>query len=250
MAGKHRENGRPPGPGGGGTRHNRPQQMGEKEAEAPALAAGATLRIVVRFAERRAEATVDAERPVAQLLPELLAAVFGAEDAATASQLEWTLRRSGGAPLLTSISLRDLEVGDGSVLELKQADRWPGAPALPAGRLRDLDVADLGLPRQRTLAVLPPRQGATLRLAGAFGALVSREPAPPTVPLTVPAPGAYVPPGQLTMPRRPTALARSRERWRTSAYEHRLEWMIQVPQLTRCATIAVMSPKGGVGKTT
>ena len=45
-------------------------------------------------------------------------------------------------------------------------------------------------------------------------------------------------------------LARSRERWRTSAYEHRLERMIQVPQLTRCATIAVMSPKGGVGKTT
>src|SRR5690348_3620067 len=106
MGRKHRENCRPPPEraAAGRPRHNRPQQMGEQES-APAATAAGTLRVVIRFAEREGEATVDAERPVAQLLPELLAAVFGAEDAATASQLEWTVRRSSGAPLLTSISL-------------------------------------------------------------------------------------------------------------------------------------------------
>jgi MinD-like ATPase involved in chromosome partitioning or flagellar assembly len=223
--------------------------MGEKD-RAPGVETAVTVRVVVRFSGREAEARVDAGRPMGQLVPELLVAVFGAEDAATASQLAWTVRRSGGEPLRSSTSLQDVEVGDGSVLELEQIDHWHGALTPPAGDPRDLGVADFGLPRQRTLAVLPRRQGAARRLVGAVGALVSREPPPPAPEPMVPAPGTYVPPGQLTVPRRPRALTRSRDRWRTSAYEHRLERMIQGPQLARCATIAVMSPKGGVGKTT
>ncbi len=209
-----------------------------------------TVRVVVRFSGRQGEADVPADRPVTQLLPELLAIVFGAEDAATASQLAWNVSQPDGDPFPSASSLRDLEVHDGSVLQLEQAGQWQPAGALPGAVLPSLDVADLGLPRQRTLAVLPRRQGRVRRLAGAVGALVSREPAPTPVAPVVPAPGTYVPPAQLTVPRRPKALQRSRDTWRDSAYVHRLDEMIRAPQLKRCATIAVMSPKGGVGKTT
>jgi MinD-like ATPase involved in chromosome partitioning or flagellar assembly len=43
---------------------------------------------------------------------------------------------------------------------------------------------------------------------------------------------------------------RARASWRSSNYLNRLDQAIQAPQLRRCVTVAVMSPKGGVGKTT
>jgi MinD-like ATPase involved in chromosome partitioning or flagellar assembly len=45
-------------------------------------------------------------------------------------------------------------------------------------------------------------------------------------------------------------MERVRERWRETSYERRLDAAITAPRLARCATIAVVSPKGGVGKTT
>ncbi len=135
---------------------------------------------------------------------------------------------------------------------LEQTGQWQPGPALPPALPPAAGGAGAGggLPRQRTLAVLPPRQRVLGRLAGAAGALVSRGRLVPSPMPAVPEPGTYVPPAQLMVARRAGRLVRSRERWRGSAYEHRLERMIQVPQLRRCVTIAVMSPKGGVGKTT
>lgn len=43
---------------------------------------------------------------------------------------------------------------------------------------------------------------------------------------------------------------RIRASWRSTDYLEQLDEVIVAPQLRRCATIAVMSPKGGVGKTT
>src|ERR687886_2795562 len=45
-------------------------------------------------------------------------------------------------------------------------------------------------------------------------------------------------------------MERARVAWRDSDYLTRLDRAIAAPRLNRCATIAVVSPKGGVGKTT
>ena len=55
---------------------------------------------------------------------------------------------------------------------------------------------------------------------------------------------------RLTIPRSASALERAREAWRLSDYSTRLADLIAAPRLARCVTIAVVSPKGGVGKTT
>ena len=51
-------------------------------------------------------------------------------------------------------------------------------------------------------------------------------------------------------PRAPPPSRRVREAWRNTDYQHQLDELILAPRLRRCATIAVISPKGGVGKTT
>ena len=135
-------------------------------------------------------------------------------------------------------------VRDGGLAEARPAELE--APAEP-----EAVAAVRGpLPRQRTVAVLPRRLPLPLRLAATLAALVSAGPSPSAPPPVEPTPGAYVPPAQLTVARRPGVGVRTRERWRQGSYEHRLDRAIQAPQLRRCATIAVMSPKGGVGKTT
>jgi MinD-like ATPase involved in chromosome partitioning or flagellar assembly len=45
-------------------------------------------------------------------------------------------------------------------------------------------------------------------------------------------------------------LARVRREWRSLDYQARLDQVISRPRLRRCATVAIVSPKGGVGKTT
>jgi len=57
-------------------------------------------------------------------------------------------------------------------------------------------------------------------------------------------------PAEFTRPARLSPLARAREAWAHSDYRERLEQAIAAPRLLRCVTIAVVSPKGGVGKTT
>lgn len=212
--------------------------------------AGATLRVVVRLARREAEAEVPADRPVSDLVPDLLRAVLTSADAEVAAQLPWCAGPPGGPPFPASSTLAELAVAGGSIVQLAQVSRRrpPEPPALTvvAG------AGDLLLPRQRTLAALPARERLAGRAAAAVGALLARDRALPPAPLLpmAPAPGAYLPPAQLTVLRRPGALERARARWREGAYLRRLDAAIQQPQLRRCVTIAVMSPKGGVGKTT
>lgn len=52
------------------------------------------------------------------------------------------------------------------------------------------------------------------------------------------------------MEQKQSALERARNTWRSSDYIETLCGMIGEPRLRRCVTIAVVSPKGGVGKTT
>jgi MinD-like ATPase involved in chromosome partitioning or flagellar assembly len=57
-------------------------------------------------------------------------------------------------------------------------------------------------------------------------------------------------PADLTVQAPPTRLERARGRWRELDNLSRLDARITEPRLMHCATIAVVSPKGGVGKTT
>jgi MinD-like ATPase involved in chromosome partitioning or flagellar assembly len=102
-------------------------------------------------------------------------------------------------------------------------------------------------PHQRSLAALPRYAGVPARLRDAVLAVAGRP---------VPAgaegsePGALVPRSRLTVADRGSPAERVRRSWRASAYTHRLDEVIRAPQLRRCVTVAVVSPKGGVGKTT
>ncbi|MGH2820843.1 MAG: AAA family ATPase, partial [Actinomycetota bacterium] len=76
-------------------------------------------------------------------------------------------------------------------------------------------------------------------------------PPPPSGSATVdPATLATPSPASLTLQRSGSPLGRARRAWRATNYLERLDELIVGPRLRRCATIAVVSPKGGVGKTT
>jgi MinD-like ATPase involved in chromosome partitioning or flagellar assembly len=62
--------------------------------------------------------------------------------------------------------------------------------------------------------------------------------------------GTRLMPADLTLEMAPTRLERARSRWRELDYIGQLDALITEPRLLHCATIAVVSPKGGVGKTT
>jgi MinD-like ATPase involved in chromosome partitioning or flagellar assembly len=57
-------------------------------------------------------------------------------------------------------------------------------------------------------------------------------------------------PADLTLPAPPTRLECARTRWRELDHLGQLDTRISDPRLQHCATMAVVSPKGGVGKTT
>jgi MinD-like ATPase involved in chromosome partitioning or flagellar assembly len=57
-------------------------------------------------------------------------------------------------------------------------------------------------------------------------------------------------PADLTLTTAPSRAERGRARWRELDHLGQLDALITGPRLRRCATIAVVSPKGGVGKTT
>lgn len=57
-------------------------------------------------------------------------------------------------------------------------------------------------------------------------------------------------PADLTIAARPTRMESARARWRELDQLSRLDARVTGPRLQHCATIAVVSPKGGVGKTT
>lgn len=73
----------------------------------------------------------------------------------------------------------------------------------------------------------------------------------PSVPTGSLAPGRHrYRPADLTVEAAPSRLERAKGRWRELDNLGRLDARITEPRLQHCATIAVVSPKGGVGKTT
>ena len=152
--------------------------------------------------------------------------------------------------------------------------RWPSQTPLPPATPMS---ADDGLtPLERTEAVLPSPVPRARRLMAAAEVLLKRPQSPEGVIAVGPGtePAAAHPPGladeladqaaeaaepagplhliptDLTVAAAPTRTERVRSVWRDLDHVGQLDARIAKPRLHQCATVAVVSPKGGVGKTT
>ena len=128
----------------------------------------------------------------------------------------------------------------------------PGAPspapaqgATPGAPLNDATPLP-GSPLERTRQALPSRLGSFRRIGQSASAAFGEDPE-----ASSPADRDGVPrPSAITVAQRTTPYERARATWRTTDYTRRLDASIVAPRLRQAATIAVVSPKGGVGKTT
>jgi MinD-like ATPase involved in chromosome partitioning or flagellar assembly len=190
--------------------------------------------VTVQGPEQRVELQLPCDRPVTELLPLLVdvcAANHKSEDA------RWELAALGSLAFDGTRTLHEVGVMDGALLHLRDAalvfEPWDGL-----------------LPQDRTRLVLPPRVSFLDRLIAATGVVLRPQPWAQPVPAQQPQPGQIVTPSSLTVRTAPGLTDRARLSWRSTDYLYRLDAGVVAPQLHRCATIAVMSPKGGVGKTT
>jgi MinD-like ATPase involved in chromosome partitioning or flagellar assembly len=184
-------------------------------------------------AARRGDVCLDDTVPVATLLAGLSRHYGGPVNGA-----ELVLAADPSAVLNPKASLRDAGVTHGTRLMLRAR---PAVEAPP--------VAAIGAnPIERTRQALPRRYRAGRRLRRSLTAASGR--ATPIGSAAAPIGGAAPSPAELTLPDSPGPVARWRRAWEDTDYLHRLDRAITRPQLARCATIAIVSPKGGVGKTT
>lgn len=177
-----------------------------------------TVKIVGPLGGR--DLSLPAEAPLEHLLPSVLEAV-----GASSESDRWRLARSasGDDPLPPHSSLTESGVVDGATLYLTRDGDGAEAPSLE-----------------------PPRYGFVRRVARAVGAFFGwRPPGEPEE--RMPDPQA---PAALTALPPLTRVERARQVWRATDYIEQLDALVAGPRLSRCVTIAVVSPKGGVGKTT
>lgn len=203
----------------------------------------ATVGIVLLTALGERCPRVAGDVPVSELVAEL-ARHYGLDESE-----EWALARHDGRLVSGERTLRSAGVRDGEELALipqRAARRTPsgqppGEPA--AGPARERTAG--GPVSERTAAMLPAKPRAGSRVLAMWRALLPRGGEPPA-----PASDGQVNPAGLARTPRQTLVRRLRQAARQTSYEHRLEEQITAATLTRCVVIAVISGKGGVGKTT
>ena len=120
----------------------------------------------------------------------------------------------------------------------------PAAARPAAERLEEEALRPLSARMTRTL---PQRLTTGERVSVVGRALITRTPLPAA---TEPRSNGVPDPATFALPARISPLARMRQAWALSDYDRLLEQMIVSLRLRRCATVAVVSPKGGVGKST
>ncbi len=212
--------------------------------------------VTVEGSSRKVDIALPNSRAIGELMPTLVEMVEGSAEPDDGTT-EWVLV-SAGRELGPAATLLGEGVAEGSTLALsRRKRRSPAAPAgarpgpLPASTANARPVSAVP-PAPNPRPVAPP--------APAFPPPVARRPA-----------GVPAPPGlserlrsvadavrssdleqapQLAVSRRASAVDRARRAWESSDYRRQLEELIASPRLRRCVTIAVVSPKGGVGKTT
>ncbi|MGH2735517.1 MAG: EsaB/YukD family protein [Actinomycetota bacterium] len=248
---------------------------------------GRTLLVTVVGPGGRRDLSLPADTSIRELLPPLidLAGSSGGQGRID----EWTLSPAAGRPLPQDVSLADGGILDGAVLYLAPSlpdGSAPSAPppqppgddltpiqrtqaALPPrysvgariGKVLHSLVSKEGGSRVKAPKVEPPAEADdqspfVARVEDAIGPQPSGNgfgapaPPPPPGPGLDPALLSKPTPAGLTVERPPGAMERARRTWRRSDFIDQLCVEIAEPRLRRCVTIAVVSPKGGVGKTT
>jgi MinD-like ATPase involved in chromosome partitioning or flagellar assembly len=201
--------------------------------------------ITLRHPEGSVKLNVPTDIAIGELMPDFLDVTQQADGDG------WLLGPAGGDPYPLDKTLADLEVPDDMVLVLRECHAGSATPPPRASHgtvLRGHEVASDWPVSARTARTLPERLSSAARAQVALKALSTRTPLRPG-----PAERAFecVPdPATFTLPTRVPPFARLRDAWAHTDYEHGLERMIIAPRLRRCVTIAVVSPKGGVGKST
>jgi MinD-like ATPase involved in chromosome partitioning or flagellar assembly len=197
-----------------------------------------TVLLTVEHQAETFDVLVADDEPIDAILPSVLAAA-GMEP----GELRWRLADADGVLLRGTARLNARDLGRDGKLRLV-ADGALGQPA-------PLHIAEPfrgpPSPAARTAALLPPRHSLPVRLGLTLQALLRPRDDRP-VELADHRSGPS--PADLTLARPLGRRARARATWRETGYERSLEPRIVGPRLVRCATIAVVSPKGGVGKTT
>jgi MinD-like ATPase involved in chromosome partitioning or flagellar assembly len=203
---------------------------------------------VVGPAKRR-DLSLPSEAPVAELVPRLVELV-GTTNGDNGSGVNWMLAPAAAEPLPPDTSLGASGILDGTVLYLSNGGQVVPSASTP------FDRPDDGLtPSERTKALLPEKLSAWVRFTGWLRALVGgnreRTAPEPEAPSRVGEDGRTLPsPAALTVTHAPSRRRQAKETWRALNYIEQLDERIVAPRLSRSVTIAVVSPKGGVGKTT
>ena len=228
------------------------------------------LLVTVVGPHSQADVALPAEVPVSELLPSLLE-MCGAREPGDPGA--WALAGMNGQHFSPQLSLAQAGVVNGAILQLSvpapvsptgpppQAPVPPVPPPLPQGPPAGPPATSpppvpgpppgYVFPADRSRAVLPRKYGRIQRVGSVIRAVLA-------VGRSEGAMGAATDPGRpespspaaLRLPRNPTMRERARLAWRLTDYHHQMDTLIAAPRLTRCVTIAVVSPKGGVGKTT
>jgi MinD-like ATPase involved in chromosome partitioning or flagellar assembly len=208
------------------------------------------LLVTVECETGRNQVALPGDIPIARLVPQLLEVcrLSNVDEGA-----QWIVRRDGHL-LPGNLTLEQAGIVEGTVLTLHDLAAGVGDLELPAAAPIE---AEPGIPGETPLAAAPsappgpialPKMAQLPERLRAMGeAMISPEPA--EAGLLMDAAGT-LDAHRLTIPRSASALERARDAWRLSDYSTRLADLIAAPRLARCVTIAVVSPKGGVGKTT
>jgi len=235
----------------------------------------ATVQVTIAGPGGEVSLAVPQDTPLERLLPTLVSVAAPGSD----SSAGWTIASPEYPDLGPGKTLAQCGVADGSRLLLRSSERPRSepaaetaapttapasseAPAPVAGKPREATAAPApdtppaagnGSPMRRTQDSLPTRIRARERLREA--AVAAIRPGPPTgaaAPVRAPQRprGAGPQPAAMTIAQASTPYERAQAAWRRSGYRRRLDDAIAAPRLRRCPTIAVVSPKGGVGKTT
>jgi MinD-like ATPase involved in chromosome partitioning or flagellar assembly len=207
-----------------------------------------TCAVTIAGPDRRVDLVVSTETPISDLIPTFVELSMDDAPVDNGRAPVWTVAPPGHQPLPLDRTLGQCGIADGAVLSLTELRSAAMAPPKPADEHRTIEATRRGTPRERTLSSLPQELGRGERFNAAVKAFFGYEEESPIDESSEPATQSKR--ELLTKPEHRSATERWRASWRDTDYEARLDRAIAAPRLTRCATIAIVSPKGGVGKTT
>jgi MinD-like ATPase involved in chromosome partitioning or flagellar assembly len=208
-----------------------------------------TCDVTLAAPDRTLEVSVPLDIAIAELMPDF--AALGVGEHARPAGGEWVLAPVRGEPYRHTATLGDCGIIDGSVLVLRSSCDAGAVPPFSSARSGHRLAAALDDARPvsaHTARLLPSRLTAAQRTYVALRAVIVGG-AGRSGDIASKATG-IVDPAAFTLPARMSPLRRLREAWARTDYAGQLDQRILAPRPQRCATVAVVSPKGGPGKTT